>query len=94
MNRDVLDDLLTEQRARQARQKSGGSTFDTIPLRLLGEFEVAAILGLSVKTLRRWRLLGRGPQFTRVGGTAIRYEMEKLQQWVSSQPQGGEVPAA
>ena len=32
----------------------------------------AEVLGLSVKTLRRWRWLGKGPRFYKIGA-AVRY---------------------
>lgn len=40
------------------------------PLR--NEHETAKLLGLSVKTLRRWRWVGKGPRFLKVGA-AVRY---------------------
>src|SRR5215212_11480120 len=39
---------------------------------LLDEHRAAEQLGLSVKTLRRWRWVGRGPPFIKLG-TAVRY---------------------
>jgi predicted DNA-binding transcriptional regulator AlpA len=39
---------------------------------LVSEREAAARLGLSVKTLRRWRWLRQGPPWVKVGA-AVRY---------------------
>ena len=61
-----------------------------IQARFLNEFEVAEILGVSVATVRRWRLLGRGPKFLKVAGTLVRYPVEALNTWLASQPCGGE----
>ena len=40
---------------------------------LLNEFEAADRLGISAKTLRRWRWAGRPPAFVKIG-RAVRYE--------------------
>lgn len=55
----------------------------------LNEVQVAEIIGASVATVRRWRLIGRGPKFLKVGGTLIRYPVEELETWLASQPSGG-----
>jgi hypothetical protein len=39
---------------------------------LIDEHEAATRLGLSVKTLRRWRWLRRGPPWVKIGA-AVRY---------------------
>ena len=41
--------------------------------RKFAERDAARILGVSVRTLQRWRLEGRGPSFCRLGEKAIRY---------------------
>ena len=41
------------------------------PPALVNEHEAARLLGLSVKTLRRWRWAGRGPNFVKIG-SAVR----------------------
>src|SRR5262249_17952743 len=56
--------------------------------RYVNEHELAAQLGMRVSTLRKWRLLGRGPEFRRFG-RAVRYSIEKIDQWVKSRPSGG-----
>ncbi len=48
------------------------------PPTLLNETEAAAILGLSVKTLRRWRWAsGKGLRFIKIG-SAVRYDPADL----------------
>ena len=53
------------------------------PLVALGESEVAARLGLSVATLRAWRLTGKGPRFVRFG-RAVRYLLSDVENYVQA----------
>lgn len=57
-------------------------------LNLITEQEVSKRLNVSVASLRRWRLLSRGPQFVKIGGL-VRYRPEDLDLWVAAQPTGG-----
>ena len=50
---------------------------------LLDESEAASLLGLSVKTLRRWRWAGHPPRFIKLGG-AVRYDMTDLRAFKES----------
>lgn len=59
---------------------------------LLNERQVAVLVGMSVATVRRWRLHGKGPQFIRVSAAAIRYKSDVVTAWLESRPTGGEVP--
>lgn len=53
---------------------------------LLTEAEVARLLGLSPRTLRRWRHANRsGPPFVYIGGR-VRYRRDELEAWLESQP--------
>lgn len=49
---------------------------------MLDTREVAARTGLSVSTLRKWRLNGRGPAFYKVG-SAVRYNPAVLDAWLN-----------
>ena len=55
---------------------------------LLNENDVARITGLSVVSVRRWRLLRRGPKYLKIG-TAARYKPEDVSAWLESRPAGG-----
>jgi len=55
---------------------------------LMNEHEVAQVLGCSLATLRRWRLLGTGPRFRKIGALC-RYSKSDLQDWLVSRPTGG-----
>ena len=56
--------------------------------RLLNDHEVAALVGVSVATVRRWRLLRRGPRYLRIG-VLIRYRPDSIRQWLDARPTGG-----
>ena len=72
--------------SQQGERKSDART--QIPT-LLNEFDVARVTGLSVASVRRWRLFGRGPKYLKLG-SAVRYRAEDLQSWLSARPVGGE----
>jgi hypothetical protein len=55
---------------------------------LMTENEVSKRLNVSLASLRRWRLLKRGPAFLKVG-SLVRYQPEELEAWLASLPTGG-----
>ncbi len=55
---------------------------------LFNEFDVARITGLSVASVRRWRLLRQGPKFLKIGAS-VRYRPEDVAAWLESCPTGG-----
>jgi len=55
---------------------------------LLNEHEVARVTGLSVASVRRWRLLRQGPKYLKIGA-AVRYKSEDISAWLESRPSGG-----
>jgi predicted DNA-binding transcriptional regulator AlpA len=60
------------------------STLET----LLNEHDVARITGLSVASVRRWRLLRQGPKYLKIGA-AVRYEPRSISEFLASRPTGG-----
>jgi predicted DNA-binding transcriptional regulator AlpA len=56
---------------------------------LLNENDVARITGLSVASVRRWRLLRQGPKFIKIN-SAVRYRTEDVRTWLESRPVGGQ----
>jgi predicted DNA-binding transcriptional regulator AlpA len=50
---------------------------------LINEAQAAERLALSIHTMRRWRVLGRGPVFLKVGGKAVRYRESDLEAFLS-----------
>jgi predicted DNA-binding transcriptional regulator AlpA len=65
-----------------------GTVEPAISMKFLTEKQVAEMLGLSIKTLQRWRLFGEGPEWRKFG-TAVRYPADALLAWVDSAPHGG-----
>jgi predicted DNA-binding transcriptional regulator AlpA len=55
---------------------------------LLTEHDVSRITGLSVASVRRWRLLRLGPRYLKIGA-AVRYRPEDVVAWLASRPSGG-----
>ncbi|HKD09869.1 MAG TPA: helix-turn-helix domain-containing protein [Bryobacteraceae bacterium] len=55
---------------------------------LLNEHDVARITGMSVASVRRWRLFRQGPKYLKIG-SAVRYKPEDLAAWLESRPSGG-----
>ena len=45
--------------------------------------EAAAYLGLAVSTLNKWRCIGGGPEFLKLG-KAVRYRVADLDGWIAS----------
>jgi predicted DNA-binding transcriptional regulator AlpA len=56
---------------------------------LMTEHDVARVTGLSVASVRRWRLLRQGPRFLKIG-SSVRYRPGDVQAWIESRPTGGE----
>ena len=60
---------------------------------LLNERDVARIIGLSISSVRRWRVHQQGPKYLKVGG-AVRYRPADLQTYLDSRPAGGDQTAS
>lgn len=45
---------------------------------------VAEILGVEIRTLADWRLLGKGPPFVRISNKCVRYRKADLDEWVAA----------
>ena len=60
-------------------------TTDGRRLQLLTPPEVARRLHVSIKTLERWRAIGSGPPFHRIGLRAVRYAPRDLDAWIDAQ---------
>lgn len=56
---------------------------------LLNEKEACAYLGVSVHTVRDWRLKGRGPLFVKVGAS-VRYRVTDIARFVEENVRGVE----
>lgn len=56
---------------------------------LIGERDVARLTGMSLASVRRWRLLRQGPQYMKIGH-AVRYSPAAIRQFLATRPTGGE----
>lgn len=57
-------------------------------IHLLNEHAVAELLGVSVATVRRWRLTGNGPKFLKLG-SLVKYTPDSIASFLASLPTGG-----
>ena len=56
---------------------------------LLNEHEVAEVMGLSLATIRRRRLLQQAPKYIKIG-KSVRYTPEAIREFVATRPTGGQ----
>jgi len=54
------------------------------PIGYVAEDTVAQMVGVSVRTVQRWRSTGDGPKFTRVGLRRVVYNPEEVRIWAKS----------
>jgi predicted DNA-binding transcriptional regulator AlpA len=64
-----------------------GTTHNTIES-LLNEHEVAEVMGLSLATIRRRRILRQDPKYIKIG-KSVRYTPESIREFVATRPTGG-----
>ena len=51
----------------------------------LTESDAADYLGISKKTLQRWRFDHKGPAYAKLNGKLIRYHQADLDEWMAQQ---------
>jgi hypothetical protein len=54
-----------------------------IAIQLLNELDAAALLGLSPRSLRKWRWAGKGPRFRKLGRRVL-YELRDLEAFIEA----------
>jgi predicted DNA-binding transcriptional regulator AlpA len=47
----------------------------------LTPLELAQRLGVSLRSIERWRTTGEGPAFVRAGARAVRYPLAAIEAW-------------
>ena len=52
--------------------------------KLLDEKELAALLGVSVSTIRNWRYTYQGPPVQKVG-RSVRYDISAVEKWLDEE---------
>jgi len=50
--------------------------------KLLHDFEVSRILGVSINTLKNWRCQKKGPAFIRMEGRSIMYRQSDIDDYI------------
>jgi hypothetical protein len=73
---------------RRCLASAAGPLRGEIMVSLMTENEVSKRLNVSVASLRRGRLLRRGPAFLKIG-SLVRHSAEDLDAWLASRPTGG-----
>jgi hypothetical protein len=56
--------------------------------RYVADTEASDITGLKTSTLRKWRVLGKGPRYRRLGRRVV-YGLDDLRSWIEACPMGG-----
>ena len=51
----------------------------------LSESDAAEYLGISKKTLQRWRFGHKGPAYAKLNNKLIRYHLPELDEWMDQQ---------
>jgi hypothetical protein len=82
--------LATGARGSTRTPKPGPATQGTqgVPKRFYSERDLAAVLGVSVKTIQGWRFRSQGPPWKKLAGT-VRYPVASFDEWVAAAPGGG-----
>jgi len=57
------------------------------PDQLMTEKEAAGILCYSQRALQNWRVRGGGPEYVKVNGNSVRYQMRDLTTWINDRKQ-------
>ena len=57
------------------------------PDQLMTEKEAAGILCYSQRALQNWRVRGGGPEYVKVNGNSVRYQMRDLTAWIDARKQ-------
>jgi predicted DNA-binding transcriptional regulator AlpA len=60
----------------------------SVSRRFYSERDLAAVLGVSTKTIQGWRLRGKGPPWKKLCGS-VRYDVQACDAWTAAQPGGG-----
>ncbi len=50
---------------------------------LVNDVEAAAILGISLQTLRNWRWRGEGPRYCKLGKRLVRYRRSDIADFIN-----------
>jgi hypothetical protein len=54
----------------------------------VSDIELEQKIRVPLATIRRWRILGQGPEYLKFG-KSVRYDLRSVQVWLNSLPSGG-----
>jgi Helix-turn-helix domain len=74
----------TTRKQPEARGINVSNVSTANPDQHLDESQAAALLGVTVRSLQKWRLTGDGPPFVRMSSRCVRYRVGDLQRWSAS----------
>ncbi len=73
----------------ETKRFENASTISPSPVRHLDQTNLARRWSISPRTLERWRWLGQGPAYLKVGGRVV-YRLEDVETYEAAQLRGGE----
>lgn len=62
-------------------------------MKLLNDGEAAAQIGVSPRTMKRWRYQNTGPTWIRAGLKVIRYRQTDIEAWLTARTMASRVAA-
>ncbi len=75
---------------KQSKTVTSGTTHDTVPnvlADLLSEEALAAQIGVTIRTLQRWRQLRQGPPWLSIGRSVF-YRAAATREWILQRERG------
>lgn len=85
--------LLQPQGLRKtAARSTGAEGQENQVTALMTPKEAAAMLRVSISTLRGWRKAGKGPPVARLGPGSYRYSMDSIEKYIKSRTSEPELP--
>jgi len=63
------------------------SMTDYHPDQLMTEKQAACFLCYSQRALQNWRVRGGGPEYVKVNGNSVRYQIRDLTTWIDARKQ-------
>lgn len=81
---DLLSGKTAEQNKTASHSKYGFKAKEGFNIPFLTPKQLAQQLGVSEKTLERWRKDGSGPPFVKTGSKRIRYPIVGLEAWIEA----------
>jgi hypothetical protein len=85
----VLGSTLISEKGSEAMPIRPSSSKTESTKRFATPPEISALYGVGIARLRKLRMQGVGPEFTKVGYRTVLYDIEKFEAWLAQLPRGG-----